>query len=153
MSDKKSKTSVHDADKQEILKALRPYSRAEVATHNTEEDCWMVYKNKVYDVTHYVHEHPAGPNYILDYAGEDTSTAFDDVGHSEEALQEMLKYHIGELTKDDIIDHEDGVTASDTGSKKWVKASTLTQKKQVSRNTHIFTFQFKESFSLDLVAG
>ena len=133
-------SSVHEAELKEIKNVNKLYSRAEVATHNLEEDCWMIYKNKVYDVTHYIHEHPAGPNYILDYAGEDTSVAFDDVGHSEQALKDMLQYNIGQVAKDDLIDHENGVAASESGSKKWVKASTLTQKRQVSHNTFIFIF-------------
>jgi cytochrome b5 len=57
----------------------------------------MIYKNKVYDVTKFIQEHPAGPNYITDYAGIDATTAFDDVGHSETAVTWMLKYHVGHI--------------------------------------------------------
>jgi cytochrome b involved in lipid metabolism len=65
------------------LNEVKEFSRQEVAKHSTENDCWIVYKNEVYDVTSFVLLHPAGPNYLLDYAGEDTSVEFDQVGHSE----------------------------------------------------------------------
>ena len=72
----------------EIIKAeMRTFTRAEVATHNTKDDCWHVYKNEVYDVTNFIPLHPAGPSYLVDYAGADTSVEFDQVGHSENAYR------------------------------------------------------------------
>ena len=61
---------------------LSSYSRMEVANHNTLEDSWMIYKNKVYDVTKFIPLHPAGPQSIIDYSGSDATEAFDAVGHS-----------------------------------------------------------------------
>jgi cytochrome b involved in lipid metabolism len=34
------------------------YSLAEVAAHNTAEDCWIIVHGKVYDVTKFLNEHP-----------------------------------------------------------------------------------------------
>jgi len=64
---------------------MKEFSRNEVANHATVDDCWMVYKNNVYDVTKFINLHPGGPNYILDYAGGDTSLEFDQAGHSGDA--------------------------------------------------------------------
>jgi cell division protein FtsN len=33
---------------------------AEVATHNSRSDCWVIYNQKVYNVTSYVNQHPGG---------------------------------------------------------------------------------------------
>ena len=33
---------------------------AQVATHNTQTNCWMIYNNKYYIVTSYVAQHPGG---------------------------------------------------------------------------------------------
>ena len=56
---------------------VKKYARSEVSAHDKVEDCWFVYKNKVYDVTKFVPLHPAGPSYFKDYAGQDTSIEFD----------------------------------------------------------------------------
>ena len=34
---------------------LRQYSLKEVAQHSTEDCCWMVIKDKVYDLTDFIH--------------------------------------------------------------------------------------------------
>ncbi|KAM3256985.1 hypothetical protein ACQJBY_049394 [Aegilops geniculata] len=51
------------------------YSKKEVSTHNTRKDCWIIIKDKVYDVTPYVEEHPGG-DAILNNAGGDSTEGF-----------------------------------------------------------------------------
>ncbi|CAF1835841.1 unnamed protein product [Brassica oleracea var. botrytis] len=38
----------------------KSYSKSEVAEHNKRDDCWIIIKDKVYDVTSYVEEHLGG---------------------------------------------------------------------------------------------
>lgn len=91
-----------EAEKQkQLVNQVREFTRAEVAKHATENDCWIVYKNEVFDVTSFVHLHPAGPNYLLDYAGEDTSMEFDQVGHSELASKQLQSFKIGNVAESD----------------------------------------------------
>jgi cytochrome b involved in lipid metabolism len=90
----------------------KEYSRNEVANHATADDCWMVYKNKVYDVTKFINQHPAGANYLTDYAGADTSVEFDQAGHSEAASKWMEEWKIGKVPADEMIDHAEGAIAS-----------------------------------------
>ena len=123
--------------------SLKNYSRDEVSLHNTDKDCWMIYKNKVFDVTSFISEHPAGPDYIIDYAGVDTTAAFDDVGHSQDAMKWMLKYHIGDIASNEQKEEDDTVVTDI--SKKWTHVSQLTKKKQVSHNSYVFTFKFTEA--------
>lgn len=68
-------------------------SAATVLKHNTLDDCWVtLYHRKVYDVTNFLEEHPAGDDIIMPYAGGDVTEAMADMEsheHSESAY-EML---------------------------------------------------------------
>ena len=66
-------------------KGKKFYSKSEIEGHNTASDCWIIYDNKVYDVTKFQHEHPGGPKYLTDLAGKDATQDFDKVNHSSNA--------------------------------------------------------------------
>lgn len=51
-------------------KELKQLTLAEVEQHNTDDDCWLIIDNKVYDVSKYLDEHPGGPEVMADLAGE-----------------------------------------------------------------------------------
>jgi len=82
---------------QVVAFTMRVISKAEVAKHNTEQDCWIIIKGKVYDVTTYLDDHPGGVEIITDLAGEDSTEDFDDVGHSEEAYGMLDDMYVGDL--------------------------------------------------------
>ncbi|KAL5333208.1 FMN-dependent dehydrogenase-domain-containing protein [Aspergillus crustosus] len=48
----------------------------DVVSHNTPDDCWVVIKDEVWDLTGFVNEHPGGSGVILKYAGKDVTEAF-----------------------------------------------------------------------------
>ena len=49
----------------------------ELAMHNSKDDCWVVYEDKVYDVTSWLSRHPGGISAIARYCGSDAfETAF-----------------------------------------------------------------------------
>ena len=54
-------------------------SKSELSKHNNDKDCWVSIDNKVYDLTDFLDEHPAGPQSILDLAGKDATEIFDSV--------------------------------------------------------------------------
>ena len=72
-----------------------------MAAHCTESDCWMVILDKVYDLTDFLDEHPAGREIMLEYAGTDATNAFNEKPHTIEAAEMLEKYLIGELAKED----------------------------------------------------
>jgi hypothetical protein len=52
---------------------------------------------KVYDVTSYLDDHPGGAEVMLDLAGKDADEFFEDIGHSNDAREELAKHVIGVL--------------------------------------------------------
>jgi cytochrome b involved in lipid metabolism len=79
-------------------RALLPGStKADVAKHKDREDVWMVIADKVFDVTKYLEDHPGGEEVLLDKGGGDATEDFEDVGHSNEARKQLLKYEVGAL--------------------------------------------------------
>lgn len=79
------------------------FSLMEVSLHTDMSSCWIVIRDKVYDVTNFLDEHPGGREIILEHAGMDATTVFQDISHSIEAQKILSKYQIGELREKDKI--------------------------------------------------
>ena len=73
--------------------------RADVAKHNTKSDCWIIIKNKVYDVTNFLNDHPGGAGALQAFQGVDATDGFLDVGHSATADAMMADFHVGDITE------------------------------------------------------
>lgn len=77
------------------------YSLDAVAAHQTSEDCWIIVRGQVYDVTNYIDQHPAARRTITDYCGKESSVAFETKErgreHSEGAWKLLENYRVGEL--------------------------------------------------------
>jgi len=80
---------------------VKEFRLSEVKAHNDAKSCYLVVHNKVYDVTKFLEEHPGGEEVLLEQAGEDSTEAFEDVGHSTDARDLLADYYIGELHPDD----------------------------------------------------
>lgn len=80
---------------------VEQYKLSQVAAHNTKNDCWLMIHNKVYDVTKFLSEHPGGEEVLLDVAGTESTDAFEDVGHSNDARDMLVDYLIGDVHDDD----------------------------------------------------
>ncbi len=72
---------------------------ANIATHSTPQDCWIIISSKVYDVTNYLNLHPGGRNRIIPYCGQDATQAFATKGgqgqHSSQAQQDLAALYLG----------------------------------------------------------
>eukprot|EP00301_Raphidiophrys_heterophryoidea_P001112 c10555_g1_i1.p1 GENE.c10555_g1_i1~~c10555_g1_i1.p1 ORF type:complete len:199 (+),score=34.45 c10555_g1_i1:1-597(+) len=55
------------------LSELKVYSCAEVAKHNKVDDCWVIYHDKVLDLTPWLPKHPGGTKAIMSVAGLDAT--------------------------------------------------------------------------------
>jgi len=47
------------------------FTEEEIAKHCTKDDCWMIIKGGVYDITPYFSVHPGGTRALLKFAGKD----------------------------------------------------------------------------------
>ncbi|CAF3303367.1 unnamed protein product [Rotaria socialis] len=89
------------------LPKRKQYTLKDVSAHCTETDCWMVIRDRVYDLTDFMREHPAGSDIMLEYAGTDATTAFSDKPHSLDAWVILEKYLIGELVPEERMFDDD----------------------------------------------
>jgi hypothetical protein len=85
-------------------------THAEVAQHDSEDDCWMVIDGSVYDVTPWVEAHPGG-DALLRGCGKDASGFFErrDEGgtaHSAAARAMLPTYKLGDIGDDVTLSTE-----------------------------------------------
>ncbi|MFP4207603.1 MAG: cytochrome b5 domain-containing protein [Wenzhouxiangella sp.] len=77
------------------------FTMAEVAEHDTLDDCWMVIEGEVYDFTDYIPEHPSPARVMAPWCGEEATEGMRTKGigrdHSPAAWAMMEDYRIGEL--------------------------------------------------------
>eukprot|EP01084_Bolivina_argentea_P304303 525486_1 len=80
----------------------RLISMDEVIQHNTVKDCWIVFYDKVYDITSFLPEHPGGISIIATHAGKIATKIFEEI-HPKSIL-EMLpnSAYIGNISKTSI---------------------------------------------------
>ena len=71
----------------------------EIFEHNTKESLWLLIDSKVYDVTNF--KHPGGKQILLQNAGQDATTQFEDISHSEKADEFMKDLYIGDFEPED----------------------------------------------------
>lgn len=74
------------------------FTALEVALHNKADDAWLILDGRIYDVSHFVEDHPGGPELLLNHAGGDISEQFDAIHrHSPYARMQLEEYRIGLL--------------------------------------------------------
>lgn len=78
------------------------YRLEEVAKRNSAEETWMVIHGRVYNITHFLSEHPGGEEVLLEQAGADATESFEDVGHSPDAREMLKQYYIGDVHPSDL---------------------------------------------------
>ncbi|CAH1639429.1 unnamed protein product [Spodoptera littoralis] len=83
----------------------KQFTREEISKWKSENknDTVFIIDNVVYDVTKFLDEHPGGHEVLQNVAGKDASEDFDDVGHSLDAKDLMLKYKVGEIVESERV--------------------------------------------------
>lgn len=84
-----------------IIAQETQFTLEDVAKHNVAEDCWIVVRGIIYDVSTYIDNHPAQRRTITDYCGKETTIAFETKErgreHSAHAWKLLETYRIGLL--------------------------------------------------------
>ncbi|XP_072764192.1 cytochrome b5 [Anoplolepis gracilipes] len=77
----------------------KQFTRSEIEKNDEKDSVLLILHDKVYNVHSFLNEHPGGEEILLDHKGKDASEDFDDVGHSNDAMELMKKYRVGELAE------------------------------------------------------
>lgn len=78
----------------------KTFTIAQVATHNSEADCYSAINGNVYDLTAFITKHPGGDRNILRICGIDGSAAFNGQHGGESRPERLLAgFEIGTLVK------------------------------------------------------
>lgn len=77
------------------------YTLEQVCAHSSPSDLWVVIYNSVYNITDFIKDHPGGGEVLFDCGGADATEAFEDVGHSQDAVDMLQPYWIGQLAPND----------------------------------------------------
>ena len=86
-----------------------------LAKHSSDQDCWIIIENKVYDVTKFLSRHPGGAGYIVPYCGADATGPFLNRGgrgpHSALAFQILGLIYLGDMNSQ--VTHQPDTQAVD----------------------------------------
>ncbi|XP_075258186.1 uncharacterized protein LOC142350283 isoform X2 [Convolutriloba macropyga] len=120
---------------------VKSYSREEVMQHNTPEDCWIIIREHVYDITRLVKQHPIGSELFAAYAGTECSYAFE-ACHESHIVSEMLdEYYLGKLQT-----FVNKAMASNLVVPSW-GSLTLIEKRQLTHDVYEFTLRSKTAMA------
>lgn len=100
----------------------KQFTRSQVEKNDEKDTMLFILHDKVYNVHSFLNEHPGGEEILLDHKGIDASEDFDDVGHSNDAMELMKKYQVGELVESE--------RKNQSPKKGWVAGYTKTGEKQ-----------------------
>ena len=80
--------------------AAKTFTIAQVATHNSEADCYSAVNGNVYDLTAFITKHPGGDRNILRICGIDGSAAFNGQHGGESRPEQILAgFEVGTLAR------------------------------------------------------
>jgi cytochrome b involved in lipid metabolism/ferredoxin-NADP reductase len=141
---------------------LPTYTRAQVAAHGAVGDCWVIYRSMVYDVTKFLNQHPGGQQKILNLAGQEITTQFEDFGHSMSALGELNQLVIGRLERSTNDEEKPQATTNKNNTKTFLSSTAsstdrkkvqLVKKEKLSHNVWKLTFSTGNKLPFGLPCG
>jgi hypothetical protein len=80
---------------------VRSVSAAELAEHSSRESAWVRIGESVYDVSHWLEDHPGGQTVLLNHAGRDATHAFRSFHAPHVAGKYLAPLRVGAASWDD----------------------------------------------------
>ena len=75
------------------------YTLAQLADHNTADNCWAAIGGNMYDLTQWIPRHPGGANRIVELCGTDATIAFQrQHGNAAEPNSELAQFLLGPIS-------------------------------------------------------
>ncbi|ORX45271.1 molybdopterin binding oxidoreductase [Hesseltinella vesiculosa] len=136
------------------------YTLDQIASHDRDDDCWIVVHDKVYDCTPFLHDHPGGASSILICGGADTTEEFDAI-HSSKAQTMLEDYLVGydALVKgfSSSLSLATALSSADDDTvflqpRQWLDL-TLAKKTRLSPTTHVYRFNYPGRAAFGLPTG
>lgn len=94
---------VQETSSSSSIPQLEEYNLSEVSNHCTEDDCWIVIFDRVYNVTPFLSDHPGGEYIMMEFAGRDATIPFRSTRHGKDSYQMLSRYLIGILPENERI--------------------------------------------------
>ncbi|ORX63910.1 NAD(P)H-nitrate reductase [Basidiobolus meristosporus CBS 931.73] len=137
-------------------KSGKTFTQAEVAKHRTQDDCWIIVKKRVYDITKFVTEHPGGIASIILNAGIDCTSDFEAV-HSSTAHHILEKYYLGDI-EGELNNELSALPQEEAGElvalSNQYRSFPLMARRELSHDTRLFRFQLPSpEYRLGLPVG
>lgn len=79
------------------------YTPADVATHNTAANCWVIINNNVYNLTNFIPLHPGGSAAIVAVCGQDGTVAFNSGPHPAGTINAINSYLLGTIVATPVL--------------------------------------------------
>ncbi|KAI9493838.1 hypothetical protein BDB00DRAFT_763044 [Zychaea mexicana] len=104
---------------------MATFTASQVLEHQNSKSCWIIYKDKVYDITDFVVDHPGGRDIVLEYAGTDITHVLGDAllhTHSDAAYELLEEYYLDDVDNDGVFPptatRKDEIINSDTNKRR-----------------------------------
>lgn len=72
-------------------------SHVKLSQESRERGHWVIIRDHVVDISRFKDEHPGGSKILLEVCETDATEEFENIGHSESAIEEMLKHSVGTI--------------------------------------------------------
>ncbi|KAG1439359.1 hypothetical protein G6F56_012321 [Rhizopus delemar] len=128
------------------------FKREEVQKNCTENSCWVIVQNKVYNVTSFLQDHPGGSEFLLEFAGTDITSVLKDSTfhvHSEATFDVLTEYYIGQVDQNEWMQDQQQPNRNEKSKKIDTKIDTKRDQEFLDLQKPLFSQLLNATYSKD----